>query len=102
MWSPIHHHSEGDVCLCGLHHPPSLCLQHARLSFSLPGYFQGVRRSRYLLLPCCAWRRGAEEGGKVAEGYGGFLKTEMHLNSDLFSGLSQREGANCPEEGTDT
>lgn len=39
---------------------------------------------------------------KVAEGYGGFLKTEMHLNSDLFSGLSQREGANCPEEGTNT
>lgn len=39
---------------------------------------------------------------KVAEGYGGFLKTEMHLNSDLFSGLSQREGANCPEERTDT
>lgn len=39
---------------------------------------------------------------KVAKGYGGFLKTEMHLNSDLFSGLSQREGANCREEGTDT
>lgn len=56
-----------------------------------------------LTLLCLAQRsRGAEEGGKVAEGYGGFLKTEMHLNSDLFSGLSQREGANCPEEGTDT
>lgn len=38
----------------------------------------------------------------MAEGYRGFLKTEMHLNSDLFLGLSQREGANCPEEGTDT
>lgn len=80
MWSPIHHLFVSSTHACHSTYP--VISKGAERGRRENGGPQKQNTSSYLAVLSTEEQRRRE---KVAEGYRGFLKTEMHLNSDLFS-----------------